>query len=435
MARPRKPPRLKQRGRIWYIYDGDEIPFSTRTAILSEAEAHLAQYVAALDSPISPREPTVCDLIDAFEQGRWEKAKNRAANAAEKNANACGIESAEEIARLRELAAAGITKMDAIGNDTYAFQALKIHLGPLLVSQINSGTARQYERDRRAARRNLAAAAKSASSRIPGGGFLAESTIARDLKRLRAALSWAAAEDVRGWFGQSERIPTFEMSVGVTSLPRIRFLETKEQALRLINAAHLPHVRLFIRIALATGARKEAIEQLPWSAVLWDWNIIDFGAVEHRKTRPHIQMTPDLGAALWAAYQVRCSDWVIEYQGDRAGNIKNGLKKAAEKADLPWVTSHVFKHTVVTWLAQAGKSVEYIAGVVNTKPDTLRRYYRHLFGPLDDEHVQALALETATTSQHSRISLSDDDDSETLSLADALRAASTLRRQRPQPRA
>lgn len=216
MARPRKPPRLKQRGRIWYIYDGDEIPFSTRTAILSEAEAHLAQYVAALDSPISPREPTVCDLIDAFEQGRWEKAKNRAANAAEKNANACGIESAEEIARLRELAAAGITKMDAIGNDTYAFQALKIHLGPLLVSQINSGTARQYERDRRAARRNLAAAAKSAGSRIPGGGFLAEATIARDLKRLRAALSWAAAEDVRGWFGQSERIPTFEMSVGVT---------------------------------------------------------------------------------------------------------------------------------------------------------------------------------------------------------------------------
>src|SRR5262249_34885549 len=151
-------------------------------------------------------------------------------------------------------------------------------------------------------------------------GGLAEATIGKDFNILRAALAWAEKEDAQGWFGQSGRKPRFEMPVTSSSEPRHRTV-TKEQALKLIQAAPMPHLKLFLRIGFLSGARKEAIERLTWEMLDWEagqYGSINFGAVEHRKKRPWLGMTPELREHMLAAHKMRCSNWVIEYRGKRA---------------------------------------------------------------------------------------------------------------------
>jgi len=90
---------------------------------------------------------------------------------------------------------------------------------------------------------------------------------------------------------------------------------------------------------------------------------------------------------------------VIEYRGQKAGNVKKGIASTAKKAGLPWFTSHVMKHSVVTWMASGGgerdrkKLLQEIADYVNTTPATLRRHYRHLFADLDEDLLETLTLD------------------------------------------
>ena len=42
----------------------------------------------------------------------------------------------------------------------------------------------------------------------------------------------------------------------------------------------------------------------------------------------------------------------------------------------PWVTPHVLKHSVCSWLAEDGYTVDRIADMTGTDPGTVRRIYR-----------------------------------------------------------
>ena len=161
--------------------------------------------------------------------------------------------------------------------------------------------------------------------------------------------------------------------------PRDKFL-TKVQARRLIEAARAEHIRLFIMIALTTGARRGAIQGLTWDRVDLDRGFIDFNDPEKaitKKRRAAVPIDRRLCAALREAQKDARTPFVLEYRGKPiTKNINRGFTLAAERAGLPWCTPHVLKHTAISWLAEKGFTVDQIADMTATDANTVRRIYR-----------------------------------------------------------
>jgi hypothetical protein len=206
MARPRlsKPVYRLRRNRTGYwvvawTEGGRTRTVSTGTADEREAERWRVQFVAGRDNPAPPSLPTVATILEGYERDRKKH-------------------------RIR-------------GLETLRFnaKALKRHVGSLEAGMLSQGTVRRYAGDR------------TAEGVGPG-------TIKRELETLRASLFWAERE---GWI---PRAPRFAMPVRKPK-PRERWL-TKDEANKLLAQAKAPHVRLFILLALLTGARKAAIQEL-----------------------------------------------------------------------------------------------------------------------------------------------------------------------------
>lgn len=187
---------------------------------------------------------------------------------------------------------------------------------------------------------------------------MAPDTIKTELGILRSALRWAAME---GWIGSAPLVWRPEGSP-----PRDRWLTT-EEANSLIAAAKAPHVALFIRLALMTGARSGAILDLTWDRVSFDLGRIDFnkpGSAKTRKRRAMLPISEDLRQALDEAKKGAMSDFVVEFAGKKVGSIKNGFRQACVRAGLKGVTPHTLRHTAATWAAQAGVDMWEIAGML-----------------------------------------------------------------------
>lgn len=174
------------------------------------------------------------------------------------------------------------------------------------------------------------------------------------------------------------------------SPPRERFL-TKAEAKRLLDACESDHIRLFILIALTTGARRGAIQGLTWDRVDLERGKIDFqdpNIAISKKRRPVTTIDKRLIAALRLAKDMARTDYVIEYHGKPIKrNLNGGFAMTAERAGLPWCSPHVLKHTAISWLAEADFSVDRIADMTATTPKTVRRIYRK-FNP---DHLQDAA--------------------------------------------
>ena len=150
------------------------------------------------------------------------------------------------------------------------------------------------------------------------------------------------------------------------------------------------HIRLFIRIALTTGARRGAILGLTWNRVDLQRGRIDFQDPEKVITKKRRTATPiddQLIAALKATRQIARTDHVLEYRGKPVTKISTGFRLTTERAGLPWCSPHVLKHTAISWLAEAGFTIDQISDMTATDPNTVRRIYRK-FSP---DYLQDLA--------------------------------------------
>lgn len=187
---------------------------------------------------------------------------------------------------------------------------------------------------------------------------MAADTVRTELGILRSALRWAASE---GWIAAAPQVWRPQGSD-----PRDRWLSTAE-AQALIAGARAPHIRLFILLALYTGARSGAILDLTWDRVSLDLERIDFnrpGQARSRKRRAMVPIDPDLLPALRTARSAALSDYVVEVAGRKVGSVKKGFAAACERAGLKDVTPHVLRHTAATWAAQAGTEMWEIAGML-----------------------------------------------------------------------
>jgi integrase len=205
------------------------------------------------------------------------------------------------------------------------------------------------------------------------GEGVADATIRTELQALRAALRWAAGQDI-GLITAAPKITMPERPE-----PRLRWL-TRAEAARLVAACKAHHVTLFVTIALHTGARSGAILALTWDRVDLDNLVLDFrqpGRVRTRKRRVPVPINETLQAALAEAKAIATTEWVIEWAGNPVARIKHAFRDAAARAKLHGVTPHVLRHTAVTWMLQRGVDPWRVAGFAGMTQEMVERVYGH----------------------------------------------------------
>jgi integrase len=194
------------------------------------------------------------------------------------------------------------------------------------------------------------------------------STINTELSYLRACLNLK--------YGKGNN----KVWVPSPSAPREHYL-TKDQAETLINAAKSPHIKLFIILALATGARMSSILELTWAQIDFKHRLIRFNAADRDQTnkrRPEIRMNDRAYNALTEAAKGALTDYVIEYAREPVKSVKRAIRNLSEATAVP-CSPHVFRHTAGVWMANADVPMEKISQYLGhtTTRITERHYARY----------------------------------------------------------
>lgn len=217
---------------------------------------------------------------------------------------------------------------------------LKPMFGHLRADEIDRKLCREYAKSRR--EKNVS-----------------DGTILTELRKLRSAVRY-----------NNPGIGIFEFPTEPE--PRDRWLTKKEYSLLVDEAQQTPHLALFLEIAVATAARKDAILRLRWSRQADGSGWIDFekrliymGLKSNGKKRATIPMNNQVFLALQQAKQLALSDHVIEYSGGPVSSIKNAFGKARSrvmsKHNLEHFTIHDIRHSSAVWMAAADLSMSKIS--------------------------------------------------------------------------
>lgn len=139
---------------------------------------------------------------------------------------------------------------------------------------------------------------------------------------------------------------------------------TGEQISKLFGEIKSPHIMLFVQLALTTGARKTALLELTWDRVNFDENFIDLNNPDdpmRRKKRAKVPLRTNTKKVLLEAHRAALSDHVIEYNGKPVSDVKKALKRAGERAGMPWFAAHALRHTAAVQMAKERISMPEIA--------------------------------------------------------------------------
>jgi integrase len=195
-------------------------------------------------------------------------------------------------------------------------------------------------------------------ARLRKGMGLADSTIRTELEYLRAAVNMR--------YGKGR----IKLWTPPASKPREDYIRKEringENASPfdiLMDTPMAPHVKLFIIIALTTGARMGAILELTWDRVDFVHGTVDFQPAGRHKTnkgRVVVPMNKRLRAALEEAHKAALSDYVIEYNGGPIASVKKAIRQLAKRSGIR-CSPHIFRHTAGVWMAQADVPMQKIS--------------------------------------------------------------------------
>lgn len=216
-----------------------------------------------------------------------------------------------------------------------------------------------------------------------------EGTIWTELGRLRSALKWAERKNL------IVKAPAIYRPA--MSPPRDLRL-TREQATLFLSSCITPHIRLFVLLAMTTGARSGALLGLTWGRVDFDGKTIDLHDPARPRThkgRPVVPMNRTASAALSEARTGALTPFVIEWDGKPVKSVKKGLATAGRRCGLPWVTAHVFRHSVASWLAQDGVDLRKIAELLgHSDSRTTEKIYSRFTPDFLRDAAEALEIDT-----------------------------------------
>ena len=143
-----------------------------------------------------------------------------------------------------------------------------------------------------------------------------------------------------------------------------------------------PHLRLMVTLALMTAQRGVAIRSLRWEHVGWDGHVVWFSATDpdpaSNKQRQDMPLTPALRKVLTAAYEMRRTDWVIEWRDGPVLSVKKGFSALVRRAGLKDVTFHDLRRTVATQGLRRGHGFDVIAALLGDDVSVVRAHYAHV---------------------------------------------------------
>jgi integrase len=209
----------------------------------------------------------------------------------------------------------------------------------------------------------------------------ARATIHSELSTLRSCIKWAFDHEY------IEKRPI----VWVPKKPKPRDTHlSSEEVMRLLESAISHHVRILLMIALYTGARKSAIEELTWDRVdlingtiqfeieLSDDDAMDILDSSHKKGRAYVAIHPNLHAVLSFAKSVAQTSHAIEYRGRGGIDTRTGIYDAVKRASLGgrYIGVHALRHTLATMAADAGADMRVIQKTLGHDDiETTRKIY------------------------------------------------------------
>jgi len=220
---------------------------------------------------------------------------------------------------------------------------LERHFGAFVVTDIDAKSVDRYIQDRP----------------------VSQETVRRELSVLKSALIRAERQDLIA------KAPYIQLPPKPPA--RERYL-TREEAARLLWASHkTDHLKMFIRLALYTGARPGAILELTWDRVDLKNGFVDYGPGNRQKMRG---VKPIDGALLASLKRQKAkSGSVISWNGKAVKEIKTAFRKACKRAGLKGVIPYTLRHTAATWMAMAGVDLHAIGGMLgHTSPQMTARY-------------------------------------------------------------
>lgn len=161
------------------------------------------------------------------------------------------------------------------------------------------------------------------------------------------------------------------------SPPRTRWL-TNDEVNRILAASDpMSRVGRFVRIALNTGARRQAILDLKWDQVDWEADngrgVIHFlpdGESQTKKRRASVPISEGLRPLLERWHAARTSEHVV---GGKRINI--AVERLGRRAGVSGLTPHVFRHTAATHMARKGVSLWVIAKVLGNTVEQVEKVY------------------------------------------------------------
>lgn len=219
---------------------------------------------------------------------------------------------------------------------THTWKALRIRFAAMDGSKITVEDCRAHVADRRER-------------------GIRDGTILTELGHLRMVLRWAEKRHLIPRASYIER----------PSKPKPKDAHlTKTQARSLISMATMPHIRLYIIIALGTGARNAALLDLTWNRCDFDRGLIDLrnpNITTPHKGRAIVPMTNTVRAALSAAKPGALSEFVIEWAGEQVKSVKRALRQSAKRAKVGPVSPHMLRHSAAVHMAEDGVPMEEIS--------------------------------------------------------------------------
>ncbi|WP_417582850.1 tyrosine-type recombinase/integrase [Pelagibacterium sp.] len=220
----------------------------------------------------------------------------------------------------------------------------------------------------------------------------------RELEDMRAAINWHRKE------GLCREV--VEVTLPPRAQPEERWL-TREEVAKLLRTAWThrerqhgkptkrrpwKHLARFIVAALYTGSRQGVITGAALT-VREGAGFVDMergvfyrrprGEDDRTKRRPSIRIPVRALSHFrrWAADRggdTISKSWLIEYDGERIGEVNKGFASLVKAAGLgPEVTPHTLRHTAATWLMQSGADLWDSAGFLGMSVATLERVYGH----------------------------------------------------------
>lgn len=248
------------------------------------------------------------------------------------------------------------------------WKALSPRFSDLEISAVTSDICRDYAEDRHKA-------GKSAS------------TIWTELTRLRSCLNWA----------QKRRVISVAPYVWVPTKPdgRTRVM-TEAEVRALLDACKVPHIRLFVILAITTAGRSGAICGLTWDKIDFEAGTIDLRSAEiinpltkrSQKGRAIVPMAAEVRAALQDAKAGALTEYVIEWDGEPVKKVRKAFAAAVTAAKLKGVTPHTLRRTAATWLEEADIDMGRISRLLGHRD---RRTTEKIYAKPRPSHLQGAA--------------------------------------------